>query len=90
MKGKKQPMRTVHITMTRNIPLEKKTCPQCEKSFLGIKIQKYCSRACNNLAAYWRHPEANRQSRVKSYWKQKKGQTAKQPRAKKIEFLSDR
>lgn len=91
MKGKKQAMKVVHVTLTRHIPLQEKTCPQCGKGFMGIKTQKYCSKACSNLAAYWRHPEAYRQARIKSYQKQKEGQaTRKRGRPKKPLFLSDR
>ena len=55
----------------RKIPLVSKRCMQCEIEFLGTKRQKYCSKRCSNLAAYWRNPEVYRQSRMKSYRKRK-------------------
>ena len=71
MGGKKSPMKVVEVTMKRHIPLERKVCQQCGKSFLGIKRARYCSAACVNKAAYWRRPEVYRQKRRESYQRQK-------------------
>lgn len=69
-KGKEK-VKIVSVTSTRKIPLIEKTCPQCGKKFEGAKVAKYCSTSCSNKAAYWRNPEAYRESRMKSYRKQK-------------------
>jgi hypothetical protein len=69
---KKQPTeKVVQVVVERHIPLEEKTCPVCEKKFIGAKVARYCSSACRNKAAYWRNPKAYRASRMKSYRKQK-------------------
>jgi hypothetical protein len=64
--------KVVKVTLERHIPLLEKKCPVCEKSFRGPKVARYCSTACRNKAAYWRNPEAYRESRLKSYRKQKR------------------
>lgn len=69
---KKSPLvKIVKVTLERHIPLTEKTCRQCGKSFLGSKTKEYCSRACVRKAAYWRNPDAYRESRLKSYRRQK-------------------
>jgi hypothetical protein len=42
----------------------------CKAAFRAPKKALYCSVACRNKAAYWRNPEAYRESRRKSYRKQ--------------------
>lgn len=64
-------VKVVEVNVTRRIPLTEKVCPQCDEKFLGMKIQKYCSKRCSNAAAYWRNPETYRQSRIESYRRQK-------------------
>lgn len=59
------------LEVVRRLPLTKKSCPQCGKEFWGQPVRKFCSTPCRNKAAYWRDPEAYRQSRLKSYRKQK-------------------
>ena len=69
---KKSPdVKVVKVTLERHIPLTAKKCPQCGKQFMGMKIQQYCSKACARKASYWRNPEGYRESRLKSYRKQK-------------------
>jgi len=64
-------VKVVEVTIKRRIVLTEKVCPRCGTSFFGKKIQKYCSKRCSNLAAYWRNPDAYRESRMKSYRRQK-------------------
>ena len=69
---KKSPtVRIVKITLERHIPLIEKTCAQCGKPFMGVKIQQYCTKACARKASYWRNPEAYRESRLRSYRRQR-------------------
>lgn len=56
----------------RRVPLVDKVCEQCHKKFLGQRRAKYCSKACSNKSAYWRNPEAYRESRMKNYRENKK------------------
>ena len=39
-----------------------KVCPECGRTFQGLAIQRFCSRACqhrvNARTYYWRHREA--------------------------------
>lgn len=70
--GKKPPVKVVKVRTTqRHIPLERKTCPVCGKSFMGAKPARYCSKPCLNKAAYQRNAEAYRQARKKRYRNQK-------------------
>ena len=71
MRKKQATEKVVQVVVERHIPLEQKTCPGCEKKFIGAKVARYCSSACRNKAAYWRNPEAYRESRLKSYRKSK-------------------
>jgi len=69
---KKSPeVKIVKVTLERHIPLTEKTCPQCGKHFMGMKIQQYCTKTCARKASYWRNPDAYRQSRLRSYRRQK-------------------
>lgn len=69
---KKSPsVKIVDVVLKRRIPLQEKVCPQCGKTFMGAKVARYCSKTCANKAAYWRNPEAYRESRMKSYRRQK-------------------
>jgi len=71
---KKAPtMKVVEVNLTRRIPLTEKVCPRCGKRFLGMKIQKYCSKRCSNAAAYWRNPDQYRKARMAAYYEQKDG-----------------
>lgn len=56
----------------RRLVIEQKKCPQCGKTFEGIKKQKYCSRPCQKQADYERHAEEYRQARVEKYHAEKK------------------
>jgi hypothetical protein len=71
MNRKKPEERVVEVIVKRRIRLEQKTCKQCGTTFLGSKRKQYCSRACVEKAAYWRNPDAYRQSRLRSYRRQK-------------------
>lgn len=77
MAEKRLRTKVVKITVEKHITLEQKTCPQCGKSFMGAKVARYCSIACRNKAAYWRHPEVYRQARRESYRTQKERATKK-------------
>lgn len=77
MKGKKPTVRVVKVTIERHIPLTEKTCPQCDKRFMGMKIQKYCSKRCSNLAAYWRNPGVYREHTLRSRRRRQEEQEAK-------------
>ncbi len=63
---------SVSYTYTRRLRLEEKICPQCGKTFTGVKKRKYCSRACQAKADYERHAEEYRQRRVEKYHAEKK------------------
>jgi len=65
-------VKVVTVTIARKISLFEKVCPQCRKKFEGAKVRTYCSTVCANKAAYHRNPEAYRESRIRSYHKQKK------------------
>ena len=62
---------------TRHVTLEEKTCPVCGKTFEGVKIRKFCSRACQNKADYERHAEGYRQARMERYRAEKKAAAGK-------------
>jgi hypothetical protein len=64
-------VKIVKVAVERHIKLTEKVCPQCEKTFMGMQIQKFCSKRCSNLAAYQRNPELYRESRMRSYRKLK-------------------
>jgi hypothetical protein len=66
---KKQIERIVQVVTERHVPLTEKTCPQCGKKFMGVKIQQYCSKPCAKKAAYQRNPDIYRESRMRSYRK---------------------
>jgi hypothetical protein len=73
MRKKEPKVKVIKVSPTeRHIPLEEKICPQCGRRFAGMKRQKYCSKRCSNLSAYWRNPETYREARLKSYRKQKR------------------
>jgi len=78
------------VSFVRKTTLEKKNCPQCGEEFTGAKVSRYCSRVCRNAANYERHAEQYRQDRLDNYYREKKQTMAKKPRAKRIEFLSER
>ena len=67
---------SVSYSYTRRVQLVEKTCPQCDKKFEGVKIRKFCSRACQAKADYARNAETYRKNRMESYRRQKE-QTAK-------------
>ncbi len=68
---KSQDVKIIEVTMQRKIPLTEKICPQCGAHFMGMKLKQFCSTACAKKAAYHRNPEAYRESRMRSYYKQK-------------------
>jgi hypothetical protein len=59
------------MEVVRRLPLTKKSCPQCGKEFWGQSARKFCSTSCRKKAAYWRNPDAYRESRLRSYRRQK-------------------
>lgn len=67
------------MEVVRRLPLAKKSCPTCGKEFWGPAVRAYCSVSCRNKAAYHRNPDAYREHRKKSYYKEKaeKGIAAK-------------
>jgi len=67
---KKEP--TMQITVTRTLKLKEKTCPACQKRFVGPLVKKYCSRVCLNRANYERHADAYRETRVEKYQREKR------------------
>jgi hypothetical protein len=71
MKKKEPHVQVQTFTVTRKVTLEEKACAQCNKRFVGRKNKQYCSLACARKASYWRNPEAYRESRLRSYRKQK-------------------
>lgn len=77
-KSEKTPkkVKVVEVALTRRISLTEKICPQCDKRFMGMRIQRYCSKRCSNLAAYWRNPETYRQNRLDSYRRRRDAETA--------------
>jgi hypothetical protein len=72
MKRKEPPVQIQTFTVTRRVTLEEKTCAQCGTGFIGRKNKKFCSVACAKKASYWRNPDAYRESRMKSYRRQKR------------------
>jgi hypothetical protein len=64
---KTQTVKVVQVTMERRIPLSEKTCPVCEKRFMGAKLAKFCSQACKLKASYQRHAEERRAERRERY-----------------------
>jgi len=58
---------TMQITVTRTLKLKEKTCPACQKRFMGPLVKKYCSRECLNRADYERNAEARRVHRREKY-----------------------
>ena len=71
MREKRPATRTQTVTITRQVTLEEKVCPQCGKKFFGRKNQKFCSRACVQKDSYDRHAEARRKARMKKYYAEK-------------------
>lgn len=72
MVKKKENLRVVEqqvqsYAYTRRVALVEKTCPVCGKTFEGVKIRKFCGRACQNRADYERHGEEYRQARMERY-----------------------
>lgn len=65
-KAKNPPTEQV-VEMVRRMPVEKKTCPQCGKEFLGLAVKKYCSVSCRNKAVYWGNVEERRARRRQAY-----------------------
>ena len=63
------PMRDLFILRVRDLLLQAPTlepirqCPECERIFLRVRKQEYCSRACVNRASVrrWRQTEAGKQ-----------------------------
>jgi hypothetical protein len=64
---KSQKVKIVKVVTERHIPLTEKTCPVCEKRFMGAKLAKFCSQACKLKASYQRHAEARRAERRERY-----------------------
>ena len=83
MKKKEPHVQIQTFTVTRKVTLEEKTCAQCGTGFVGRKNKQFCSVACAKKAAYWRNPEAYRESRIRSYHKQK-AQDGKETRGKNL------
>lgn len=69
-------VKTRSISLVRQIALERKTCPQCGKSFERAKTAKFCSTACANTASYARNAEQYRATRREKY-RAEKGIAAK-------------
>ena len=62
----------VSYSYTRRVSLVEKTCPICGKRFEGVKIRKFCGRACQQKDHYARHAKAYRALRMEGYYRQKK------------------
>ena len=71
MAEKKTKGKTRAISLVRHIAVEKKTCPQCGKTFERAKIAKFCSTACANTASYARNAEQYRATRRAKYHAEK-------------------
>lgn len=71
MAKQKELFREVKVSFTRRWRLEEKVCPQCGSKFVGVKKQRYCSRACQNKANYQRHANRYRKDRIARYRQQK-------------------
>ncbi len=56
-------IRERRITYIRHEPLEEKTCPVCDSSFVGIGRKTFCSVRCANKASYRRHAERRREEK---------------------------
>jgi hypothetical protein len=59
----------------KKVPLEKRQCRACERSFLGVSYAVYCSPTCRKTAQnvkYWEnHKEELTVKRRESYRRQK-------------------
>ena len=67
----KEKTKKVNVAYVRTLRLIEKICPVCGKTFEGVKIRKFCSRACQNKADYDRHGEEYRQARMDRYNKER-------------------
>jgi len=67
----KEKTKKVNVSYVRTLRLEEKTCPVCGKIFEGVKIRKFCSRACQNKADYERHGAEYRQARMARHYDEK-------------------
>jgi hypothetical protein len=56
--------------IVRREPVEDKACPVCERSFEGLRRQRYCSVNCANRASYARHAEQRRATKREQYHRQ--------------------
>jgi endogenous inhibitor of DNA gyrase (YacG/DUF329 family) len=61
----------ITVTQTRHLRLEKKTCPQCGKTFERALHAKFCSTACANNASYARNADQYRATRRAKYQAEK-------------------
>jgi len=72
---KKSPkVKIVRLAFERRLPLSEKTCPQCGKTFMGVKKAIYCSKLCSNKVSYARHAAQYRQTRRETYRQQKEAE----------------
>ena len=62
---------TQTITYTRQVVIEKSTCPVCRKTFEGTGRRLYCSVSCRSKADYEKHGAARRKARLERYHTQK-------------------
>ena len=63
---------TQTVTYTRQVVIEKRTCPVCKKTFEGTGRRVYCSVSCRSKADYQKHANARREARLKRYRAQQK------------------
>jgi endogenous inhibitor of DNA gyrase (YacG/DUF329 family) len=77
MTAKRPKEKVIEVRMMRHIPLERKLCPQCGKSFEGAKLAQFCSKSCANKASYQRHAETARTKRMAKYYSEKKAAAGK-------------
>jgi predicted nucleic acid-binding Zn ribbon protein len=60
------------LVMTKTVILTDRECVVCGKKFEGWGKKKYCSLVCGNRAAYQRHAEERRETRMAKYYAEKK------------------
>jgi len=72
MPKKKEKVRVIEqqvksYAYTRHVTLVPKVCPVCQSTYEGLKISRFCSRACQQKANYERHAAQYREARMARY-----------------------
>lgn len=68
---KEKHVKEVAVSFVRRIPLIKKQCATCGRTFTGTKKSVYCSQSCKSRANYLKHAEQRRRHRLEKYHAEK-------------------